>query len=279
MSSTQSTSSNPSLDSQSIDSFNNSWGQLVTSLRIDPANASDKQIEQLTGVARAVIASNTSLGDYSLSKAFKPIDKTTLLSKLGVDPAQVSSDWINKFKEVDQKASQLMKNVTSEKQFQKILLDPKIHIQLLPKDFFVPINPPLLGGNGGVGGGSVWGLFSIIIPEDSIYRKILACVPIIGIVSTVINEGSLRKKITQSIVPDNVVKLITAKNHYKFASIVRKILTVALIVAIVGQNILFASAALGAGFISYYAYSAYKNKQLITSVQANGIPASGLDLR
>jgi len=59
------------------------------------------------------------------------------------------------------------------------------------------------------------------IPEDSIYRKLIACIPILGAIPTLMNNISLNKKIAQTKEPIRLVKLIIIKNQYKIASIIR----------------------------------------------------------
>lgn len=126
--------------------------------------------------------------------------------------------------------------------------------------------------------GEIIKIIDIDIPEDSIYRKLLACIPIIGIIPTVLNERSLREKIAKTKESTHFVKLINVKNHYKFASIVRKLLSIVLIVACVALPLLswpigIAAGVVGSGFIAFYAYGIHKNKQIIKTLQTNNLPA------
>lgn len=119
-----------------------------------------------------------------------------------------------------------------------------------------------------------WGpMFSIMeadIPEDSIYRKILACIPLLGIIPTVINERSLATKIKTTLEPTRLIKLISVKNDYKIASIARILITVALIVSAAAYGVFsgmgLVTAILGC-CLAVHAYSIHKNKQAIIRLQ------------
>lgn len=105
------------------------------------------------------------------------------------------------------------------------------------------------------------------IPEDSIYRKLLACIPIIGAISTFFNERSLSAKIMCSYDPDRIVRLINVKNDYKIASIIRELLSLTTIVTRVALSHLSLSVGIGTGIaligcIAFHAYGIYKNKQI-----------------
>lgn len=155
----------------------------------------------------------------------------------------------------------------------KRLLDPELQMHFTPpptgaggieKFNVIPTDiPPDFGRS----------IFTVLtfIPEDSIYRKLLACIPLIGIYVTVRNESSLKNKITESKDLPYIAALVAIKNHYKIASIVRKVLTMVLIItqiatasfAVAGVGII------GTGFISYYAYAIYKNRQLLRELNRN----------
>lgn len=135
--------------------------------------------------------------------------------------------------------------------------------------------------NGGAGGGG--SISDDDLPEDSIYSKLLSCVPLLGIIPTVINESSLKKKIMQTNEKntDRLVKLIDTKNHYKWASIVRELLSVALIVSTVAFGILsggiamgvaIGSTIVGGSLIAFYAHGIHKNKQYINILKTNTFP-------
>ena len=114
-------------------------------------------------------------------------------------------------------------------------------------------------------------------PEDSIWRKLLSCIPIIGIVPTAINERSLKKKITTADQHKKVIKCINIKNHYKGCSIIRQSLTVALVSSIalmalspaIGIGVLVAAGVIGGSFIAYNAYALHKNRELVQELEKN----------
>ncbi len=112
------------------------------------------------------------------------------------------------------------------------------------------------------------------IPEDSRLRKFLACLPIVGIAITILNERSLQKRIRRSRDLTRIVKMIQVKNHYKIASIIRSILTAAVVVAVAfavfkaSVFILIAGGAacvVGGGVAIAYACFRHKNVKLTRS--------------
>lgn len=126
------------------------------------------------------------------------------------------------------------------------------------------------------------------LPEDSIWRKLLACIPLIGIVSSVINERSLKAKIAATASPQQISDCIIVKNHYKISSIIRECLTVALVVTSValtvfalpiGLGLIAGAGFIGAGFVGYHSYALYKNKQLIHQLHHRTEEAPGLARR
>lgn len=137
------------------------------------------------------------------------------------------------------------------------------------------------------GWGEICTCIDIAIPEDSIYRKLLACIPIMGIIPTVINERSLRKKITQTKDVTSLVKLISIKNHYKISSIIRESLSFALVASVAlkilgaatGIGMIMASGIIVGNCIALYAYGIYKNKQQINELQAHGLPSSDIQIK
>lgn len=112
-------------------------------------------------------------------------------------------------------------------------------------------------------------------PENSIFRKILACIPLLGIIPTIINEDRLRAKIQPEKDSATLVTLIEVKNRYKVASIIRGLLSMALLVTGIATGI-FGSLGLGLAIcglivagccISEYAYRIHKNKHIIEILQ------------
>jgi hypothetical protein len=132
------------------------------------------------------------------------------------------------------------------------------------------------------------------IKENSVFRKLLACIPLFGVIPTMINECSLQKKIGQTTLPERQTKLIEVKNHYKICSIVREVLTLALVIAVAGivaiiaMNILCLSiglaavagaAIIGGASVGIYAYGIYKNKQLIKELENSGLTPQKMCVR
>lgn len=124
-----------------------------------------------------------------------------------------------------------------------------------------------------------WGKITksiIVIPEDSLWRKLLSCIPVFGIIPAVMNERSLKHKIKES--KDNALtaKLIRVQNHYKYASIARGLTTLALIISgislgILSGGVLIAGAAVSTAIVSaslaFYGHGLYKNRQLLKTVE------------
>jgi hypothetical protein len=119
--------------------------------------------------------------------------------------------------------------------------------------------------------------------EDSIYRKLLACIPVIGIIPTVFNELSLEARISKDRNPARLVKFITVKNHYAIASIIREVLSIALLIAGVAYNVLkgdirmaitAATGIIAGSSIAYNAYAIYKNSQRISELEAQIPPVT-----
>lgn len=148
---------------------------------------------------------------------------------------------------------------------------PQIYQTLPPPPSFdkfkLTLRDKSLGGN--------WGrIFTVIdaeIPEDSFWKKLLCCIPVIGILPTVYFESTLRKKITGSSNRERIIKLITVKNDYKIASMVRESLTIALLVTAVVFKIFAAfspmsivSFAIEGMLLGYHVHCYRRNQQLIT---------------
>jgi hypothetical protein len=122
-----------------------------------------------------------------------------------------------------------------------------------------------------------------VIPEDSLLRKIAACIPILGIVSSVMNELSLKESIREIEKPIRIIRRIEVKNHYKIASVVRELFTLAIAVAAVaggvfsssiGLGVVIAASAITALFVGIYGYKIYQNRELVNSIQvANTKPS------
>lgn len=119
-------------------------------------------------------------------------------------------------------------------------------------------------------GANVEGEFHHIV-EDSKFRKFLACIPLVGVVFSLINQHTLMEKIKISKNPLRVIKLIDVKNDFKYASMVRGVISTACITAAVGValfNPLGAAVAVTVGLagvsaLVINAYKIKKNKQLI----------------
>lgn len=127
-----------------------------------------------------------------------------------------------------------------------------------------------------------WGDDSTIlvleVPEDSIFRKLAACIPVIGIYFSVTNQRSLVKKITTWEGNKTKAALIYVKNHYKVASIVRNILSVALVTSTVALSSLV-PVVIPLAMVSNTckAYAIYKNRQLSKELQNTEEPIENLD--
>lgn len=131
------------------------------------------------------------------------------------------------------------------------------------------------------GSGAGGGLGTILVsrfeidPENSIWRKLFACIPVIGIISNIFNERPLAKKIYHATCSDRAIELINIKNHYKLCTIIRASISMAIVVAKVSLPVISASgfgicfAILGTGHILRQAYGIYKNKNLINDLQKN----------
>lgn len=65
------------------------------------------------------------------------------------------------------------------------------------------------------------------LPEDSLIRKILSCIPVIGCIICKHNEDGLEEKLKSAKTFQRVIRILKVQNHYKIASLVRNILTAA----------------------------------------------------
>lgn len=114
-------------------------------------------------------------------------------------------------------------------------------------------------------------------------HPISACLPIFGTFIALYNERSLTTKISETNDSDKVIRLITIKNYYNIASIVREILSIALIVAgialafllspignmiLIGSGIGVSVAMISTGCVAFNAYKINKNNQIINNLQS-----------
>ena len=69
------------------------------------------------------------------------------------------------------------------------------------------------------------------IPENNKASKLLCCIPIFGLICSVINEFALREQLRYGIDINKAIKIIHVINDYKKAGIVSGLLTIALVIA------------------------------------------------
>lgn len=121
------------------------------------------------------------------------------------------------------------------------------------------------------------GAFSLLaIPEDTKWRKFLACIPLVGVAFSLINQRSLMKKINECQDPEWTIKLINVKNDFKCASMIEELLSTAIIitsVAVAFFNPIGAAIAVTVGLagVSAFAINAYmihSNRQLIKELKS-----------
>lgn len=127
------------------------------------------------------------------------------------------------------------------------------------------------------------------LPEDSKLRKVLACIPLFGIIPTILNERSLKAKARHPDYKPILKDIIRVKNHYKIASIIRTgltlLLAIAAVVAIIAAGVLTGGLALGVGlgvgfgasvmaarFAASYAERIHRNQELLKKIEANTLP-------
>jgi hypothetical protein len=132
------------------------------------------------------------------------------------------------------------------------------------------------------------------IAEDSTWRKLLTCVPIVGVYTFYKNDYSLVDKIRGNLNLSLVADYARIRNHYKVANIVQGLLTTALVVSVIALGILatpvgITASVLGGAFIvgtiigtaysiASHSYAIYKNKQFIKHVQ-DGTPLTDRMIR
>lgn len=126
-------------------------------------------------------------------------------------------------------------------------------------------------------------LLRTCIPEDSLLRKLLTCIPLVGIIPALINERSLEIKISKPETNNYKAKLVTIKNHYKICSVIREILSLALIVNQIAVSAFNWPIGICAGIIAvssvaFNVYGIYKNTKLINDLQANNQISSDIEV-
>jgi hypothetical protein len=72
-----------------------------------------------------------------------------------------------------------------------------------------------------------------VIEENSSFMKALSAIPVIGIITSLIQESSLQSQIENAPNTSRAIELIDVKNQYKKMNMVRCLLTAALIIAVV----------------------------------------------
>lgn len=98
------------------------------------------------------------------------------------------------------------------------------------------------------------------LPEDSIYRKLSACIPLFGIASSIYHERSLEAKLKQEQDPQNQLQLHKVLRDYKIAAVVRDILSIALLVSTLALTLLTGTVCLiGVGVLAYHSYKLYQH--------------------
>jgi hypothetical protein len=114
----------------------------------------------------------------------------------------------------------------------------------------------------------------IFIAEDSALFKIISCIPLLGIIPSMLMELSLAEKITKTDDAEHLIRLITIKNSYKEAQVVRNLITMALMVAAFATGILgplgLILAAVHAGLAGTKAHRINQNKEVISHLKRNG---------
>jgi hypothetical protein len=132
------------------------------------------------------------------------------------------------------------------------------------------------------------------IAEDSTWRKLLTCVPIVGLYTFYKNDYSLIDKINKSQNLAEQANYVRIKNHYLVADIARVLLHTVIIISVVALTILAPPVGIGLGVlgaaiiglqtaggafgIAYNSYTIYKNQQFIKHVQ-DGTPLTDRTIR
>ena len=127
--------------------------------------------------------------------------------------------------------------------------------------------------------GDIMSIIAMDPPEDSIWRKLAACIPVIGYYFSITNQRSLSEKITTWKGNETKAQLIFVKNHYKYATIVRNALTVAAVAGLGFSTAVPAVAALAVSSSVYNVYAIVKNRQLANELSASHDPIENLHNR
>jgi hypothetical protein len=77
-----------------------------------------------------------------------------------------------------------------------------------------------------------------IVQEDSTLMKVFSCIPILGMIPSMIQEVSLANKAGLLANRAQLLEVIKVKNQYKVANIIRNVLDIALIVAGIALGII-----------------------------------------
>jgi hypothetical protein len=129
------------------------------------------------------------------------------------------------------------------------------------------------------------------IPEDSIFRKAVTCIPFLGVAFQIANDLSIQNKCftyTHSGTPiDNnrLIYMLNVKNHFNVAFLVQTILTIACMAAVVALGIFGSYMAIPAillgglfgGIAGLCILDIYQQRKIVTYLQVNGYQ-SGMKL-
>lgn len=130
-----------------------------------------------------------------------------------------------------------------------------------------PIANPLAGAPNGVS--------PIVIEEDSTFRKVITCLPIVGAISSILAEFSLADKAIQTRGNRlQLIELIKVNNQYKMADVVRSLVSIALVVAGIALKALPTTSspliAIEIGLIGLFIFRMDQNNQLMSQLQTAG---------
>jgi hypothetical protein len=123
------------------------------------------------------------------------------------------------------------------------------------------------------------------IEENSNWMKAVSCVPILGIIPSMIQETSLVTKIAEERRAPKKIELIQIKNHYKIANATRGVLAAALLVIGIASGILnlgFLVASLSVigllGFSVWDISQAIHNAKIVDGLRAAGAIPRGMTI-